>query len=91
MSCEHEWFRPLAEVNPNLYHLLKCKKCGLNAVEYKCNVCGRRTPHEYVAYVGEAKKKATDLLDVGYLEEWRCLVCGCLKTVRKGGSFARIR
>jgi len=79
----------LAEKFPNLYNHLQCRKCGLSAIEYKCDNCGY-TPHVYESYLGEANKKASDLSSVGYLETWRCLKCGRLKTIRRGGSFSRM-
>jgi len=92
-ECQHEWVRPykhLSNKEPKLYRYLKCLKCGIEAIEYKCNVCGEYTPHIYKTYLGKAKKIATDISHVGELESWVCLKCGNSKTIRKGGSFKRM-
>jgi len=72
------------------YKYVRCIRCGFDAVLYKCPICDDYTPHVWVRYKGEAKKHATDIPYVGYLEEYKCLVCGHTKTIRKGGSFARM-
>jgi hypothetical protein len=87
-TCEHQWTRPLANIDPNQYHTLKCVKCGLNAKEYKCPVCNKYTPHVYISYIGPAK--SDEFPNPGELECWQCLKCGHNRTVRYGGRYARM-
>jgi rubrerythrin len=88
-SCNHVWTRPLRDIDPNQYHVLKCIKCGLNAKEYKCPICNDYTPHVFVKTIKEAD--SIEFPDPGELESWKCLECGHLKTVRVGGRYARVR
>jgi len=94
-KCDHKW-EELTKLYPRefwreLLHKLKCVKCGLNATEYKCKTCDIYTPHIYSQLLGDADLQTGDILDVGYLEQWVCTVCLTPRTIRKGGSFARLR
>jgi len=94
---EHEW-KDVVEIEPNLRKFwkelwgeMRCAKCGLSAMKYKCRHCKTRTPHIFSKYLRPADSIRFEGFDLGYLEQWVCVVCLKPKTIRGGGSFARVR
>jgi len=83
--CGHEWKR----LSIPLW--FKCVRCGLNAILYKCKTCEKYTPHIRSQFLGGADLQTGDMIHMGYLEQWVCTECLTPRTVRKGGSFARMR
>jgi hypothetical protein len=86
-QCNHDWeqkylFKTI---------IYKCSKCNLDVIGYKCSMCNFYTPHWFVEAKGEWESKNTEYKKYGTLEEYKCLICGNLKTTRYGGSFARMR
>ena len=86
-DCKHEWNY---EIKFNTM-FFRCSKCGIDAMAYKCSKCERYTPHWFYDYKGTWKSTNFELMQFGTLEEYKCLICGNTKTIRYGGSFARMR
>jgi hypothetical protein len=91
-SCEHEWERPYAHLRSSTaFRILRCKKCGLEAMEYYCETCDKFTPHVYAGLKGSAKTRNFEkgFGVAGDLEIYKCLICGSTKTVRRNGYYSR--
>jgi predicted RNA-binding Zn-ribbon protein involved in translation (DUF1610 family) len=60
---------------------VRCVKCGIDALYYKCKKCNDYTPHWFVKIKGTWK---WDYKTMGNLEMYKCLKCGNAKTIRRG-------
>jgi hypothetical protein len=86
-QCEHDWIQEYRSKNFMIY---RCSKCNIDVLSYKCLNCGSYTPHWFVRVKG-IWQSGFETKPAGTLEEYKCLICGRFKTIRIGGSFARMR